>query len=374
MISLYLTLTSAARYQSVAKRTDEGTDGVNNKGSFVQTVSQAYRKIPSVLSPDELLDKAFKRANRIAIMEKNRLKKEKELSLARLNSISDTITYKLALYVKTFPSLNRESKFEEAIIDLVIGTDELKHSLGALQWAAGTTRDIIGESRNQIKRSQSIEEVARLRKSAYGRVSSVVKRVGKELAFLANAREELKVLPTIDPDVPTVVVAGAPNVGKSMIVTRLSSAKPQIASYPFTTKNIHVGVFVDRRQRYQILDTPGLLDRPLSQRNEIEKQAVLALQYLPHLILFVLDPSYEGQSTIDEQMDLLESLKKDFPSPSYILVANKMDMAPPPSGVPGISALTGEGVEEMRQEIVAVLCTFQATLEDQSLESSQGQD
>jgi nucleolar GTP-binding protein len=84
-------------------------------------------------------------------------------------------------------------------------------------------------------------------------------------------------------------------VGKSSLLRCLSSAKPEIAQYPFTTKEIHVG-HIEKTEKYitkrfQIIDTPGLLDRPLSKRNEIEKQAIAALTHLADLIVFVLDVS-----------------------------------------------------------------------------------
>lgn len=341
-------------------------------GLGVISVKEMYRKIPPVLSAEELLEKAFSRANKATAQGVNRLMREKSMTEARLNSLSDTLVSKLKIYIKTFPSLNREAKFEEAMIDLVIGSDRLKHSLGALNWAAKTVDIIIRETRAKMKRNRDAGEIVKLRKGAYGRISSVIKRIDKDLTFLSEARMMLRELPSIDPLLPTVVVAGAPNVGKSRLVALLSTANPQVASYPFTTKEIHVGIFEDRRLRYQVLDTPGLLDRPISDRNPIEKQAVLALQYLPQLILFLMDPTEECGTDLVGQATILESLRKDFPRPDYVLAYTKSDIMPPPEGEKGISSLTGQGVEELRALLVEHLFPMHEEITREHMMDSMG--
>ena len=68
----------------------------------------------------------------------------------------------------------------------------------------------------------------------------------------------------------------------------------EVNHYPFTTKRIHVGHFTFRRLQYQIEnDTPGLLDRPMENRNQIEMQAISALEHLGSLVLFLIDDSEE---------------------------------------------------------------------------------
>jgi len=98
------------------------------------------------------------------------------------------------------------------------------------------------------------------------------------------------VLPDIRPDEPAIVIAGYPNVGKSSFVNRVTRASNQIAEYPFTTKGVQIGHFERDHVRYQIVDTPGLLDRPEDERNDIERQAVSALEHLADVVVFVLDP------------------------------------------------------------------------------------
>ena len=74
----------------------------------------------------------------------------------------------------------------------------------------------------------------------------------------------LKKFPSIDQLSPCIVVCvGAPNVGKSAFISALSSGNMEVNHYPFTTKRIHLGHFTFRRLQYQMVDTPGLLDRPM---------------------------------------------------------------------------------------------------------------
>lgn len=52
----------------------------------------------------------------------------------------------------------------------------------------------------------------------------------------------------------------------------------------------------------QVIDTPGILDHPLEERNVIEMQAVTALAHLRAAVLYFLDPSEQCGHTIEEQV------------------------------------------------------------------------
>src|SRR5215471_2276092 len=54
------------------------------------------------------------------------------------------------------------------------------------------------------------------------------------------------------------VTVGAPNVGKSRLVTRLTRAAPEVAAYPFTTREPHVGMMDWEDARVQLIDTPPI--------------------------------------------------------------------------------------------------------------------
>ena len=148
--------------------------------------------------------------------------------------------------------------------------------------------------------------------------------MSEDLLAIADAREALKILPDIRADEPTIVVAGYPNVGKSSFVNRVTNADNEIAAYPFTTTSIRVGHVKRGHIRYQLVDTPGLLDRPAEDRNPIESQAVSALSHLADAVLFLVDPSEECGYPLSAQLALYEELHARFDAP-IVLVANKSD-------------------------------------------------
>jgi nucleolar GTP-binding protein len=135
----------------------------------------------------------------------------------------------------------------------------------------------------------------------------------------------------------------------------LSKAKPKVAQYPFTTKEIHVG-HIERKEKYeikrfQLIDTPGLLDRPLSKRNEIEKQAISALRNLADVIVFILDPSETCGYSFSDQKNLLAQLKKMFKDSSLIIVENKTDVKTVKSKHLKVSCETKEGIQDLTNKI-----------------------
>ena len=101
--------------------------------------------------------------------------------------------------------------------------------------------------------------------------------------------QQLRRLPVVDPRLDTFVLAGAPNVGKSSLVSALSSGQPEVCNYPFTTKGIKMGHFFVEDRRHQVTDTPGLLPRSSEARNSIEALTIASLEHLPTAVLFVLD-------------------------------------------------------------------------------------
>jgi len=319
-------------------------------------------KIPTILTSDELLDKAFKQASKVDVRGRTRLETVRESNIAKVNAASDILVTTLGKYVKAFPSVDRLDPFYLGLVDVVIGKDKLKKSLGAMDWCRGSIARVSRASRKEIASARTIDRIDAVRRAAYGRISSFVKQVGGELEFLSKARDLLRHLPSIDPELPTVVVAGAPNVGKSQLVRSISTAKPRVDTYPFTTQEISIGILQKRYWKYQVIDTPGLLDRPLGERNAIELRAILALKHLADVIVFVLDPSESCGYTLKEQEHLLSSLGEEFSGVPMIVVENKADLLRRDSSFKRISASSGEGVDVLVEEVLGILSRHQQHL------------
>ena len=139
-------------------------------------------------------------------------------------------------------------------------------------------------------------------------------------------RQHLSRLPSIDPNTRTLLICGFPNVGKSSFINKITRADVEVQPYAFTTKSLFVGHTDHRYLRWQVVDTPGILDHPLENRNTIEMQAIAALAHLRAAILYVMDISEQCGHTIDQQVALFESIKPLFANKPLIVVLNKTDI------------------------------------------------
>ena len=74
------------------------------------------------------------------------------------------------------------------------------------------------------------------------------------------------------------------------------------------------------------MDTPGILDHPLDERNTIEMQAITALAHLNACILFFIDISETCGWSIEQQMSLYKSIKPLFQGKPVVLVLTKIDL------------------------------------------------
>jgi nucleolar GTP-binding protein len=98
--------------------------------------------------------------------------------------------------------------------------------------------------------------------------------------------------------------------------------------------------------RYQLVDTPGLLDRPPSERNEIESQAVSALTHAADAVLVVLDASGDCGYPLSDQLELLADVRERFDVP-VVSVCNKADRSRDVEADHYMSVTEGANVEEV---------------------------
>lgn len=303
-----------------------------------------FEKIPTVPTADEILDRAFRRA-----ASKMRLKRNKDRANEEfVRAVSQAIHDRLVRIVQSFPELNEVPPFYRDIVDIMWGLDRVKKSLGAVGWAARWART---HGPGLAYQTRKAEDTAVLRKRAVARLSSVVHQIDDDLLFLNEIRNVIRKLPHVG-DEFTVVVAGYPNVGKSSFIRLVSSADPEVASYPFTTRGIIVGHRMTGDERMQFIDTPGLLDRPPEERNPIERQAMTAIINLADAILCILDASEHCGYTIEEQVRLLHEIEGMVDKP-VVVVVNKSDLLYF-DGYLNMSTETGEGIAEVMENLLHI--------------------
>ena len=106
------------------------------------------------------------------------------------------------------------------------------------------------------------------------------------------------------------------------------------------------------------MDTPGLLDRPDSDRNAMEKQGIAALDHLEPIIVFLTDLSGTSGYSIETQKSLHEELKSRYSDYPWIDVYSKSDLKPE---IPleyansiSVSVMDNKGIEELELELVRI--------------------
>ncbi len=296
-----------------------------------------FEDLPTTPTSEELIDKAFSRAAR-AGNAKGGLEAQQSMLQTAANIISDN----LENVVTAWPDFAYEDDvhpFYYELADAIVDVDRLRQSLSEVMWASRKAREIHEEYQPKLRKTD-IDTARKFRKQAFARLADIVEQIDDELIYINKSRNDLRDLPEIDPDEPTIVVAGYPNVGKSSFVNTVTNARGETASYPFTTKGIGVGHFhggdaksaeVDRagatdHVRYQIVDTPGLLDRPPQERNEIETQAVSAIEHLADCMLVMVDPTGDCGYPLDAQLELRDAIAARFEDVPVLTVANKVDL------------------------------------------------
>ena len=299
-------------------------------------------KIPTVPTADEVMDRSLRRAASKMKEKKNKERADREFIMAIGASLHD----RLVKIIRSFPEFETLPPLYRDLAEIIFGLEKIKMALGGVGWAAFNTRRISREMGREIRRSPDTRNV---RKRAVARLSSIVHRVDKDLRFLNEVRNTLRVLPELR-DEFTVVVAGYPNVGKSSFIRLVSTAEPQVASYPFTTKGIIVGHRKVGRSGVQFVDTPGILDRPPGERSPIERQAVSALMHAAQAVLFILDPSEMCGYPVENQLALMEEVKGMIAVPIMVAV-NKADVKGM-EGFPNMATLTGEGVDAVLEALL----------------------
>lgn len=161
-----------------------------------------------------------------------------------------------------------------------------------------------------------------------------------------------------------VGLLGAPNAGKSTLISCISSAKPKIANYPFTTLTPNLGVVrAEDGYSFVVADIPGLIEGASSGHG-------LGIQFLKHLsrtsvLLHLLDVSSSDLAKIKADLDMINNevslYSRQLAERARILVLTKIDSvltedlediikelkATTDFNIHAISAVTNNGLNEL---------------------------
>lgn len=121
-----------------------------------------------------------------------------------------------------------------------------------------------------------------------------------------------------------VGLIGYPNAGKSSLLTALSNARPQVASYPFTTLTPNLGVLERDMTRLTIADIPGIIDGASEGKG-------LGFEFLRHisrtrLLLYVIDVTTDTKATFNALQKELKTYDPTLLKRPYLIALNKCDL------------------------------------------------
>ena len=156
-----------------------------------------------------------------------------------------------------------------------------------------------------------------------------------------------------------VGLVGFPNAGKSSLVNKISSGRPKVGDYPFTTLEPVLGIVQMNGHSFVVADIPGLLEGASEGKG-------LGHQFLKHIerthtLLFVIDGfaenAYQQFSVLKNELAAFHPKLSRKP---YVIALNKKDLgienaikefAEHKEKVIVTSAITGEGCKELQQAL-----------------------
>mmetsp|Transcript_2173 Transcript_2173/g.3253 ORF Transcript_2173/g.3253 Transcript_2173/m.3253 type:complete len:657 (+) Transcript_2173:125-2095(+) len=277
-------------------------------GDFVDIIlSKTQRKTPTVVHPQYSIQRI------------------RAFYMRKVKFTQQNISERLGQVIADFPRLDDIHPFYADLINILYDRDHYKLALGQLNTAKNLIEVLSRDYVRLMKYGDSLYRCKQLKRAAMGRMMTILKKQKAALSYLDEVRKHLGRLPALDPNTRTLLVTGYPNVGKSSFMNKVTRANVDVQPYAFTTKSLYVGHMDYRYLRWQVVDTPGLLDHPLEERNTIEMQAITALAHLQCCVLYFVDVSEQCGWTIAQQLALFESVRPLFANKQLLLVVNKID-------------------------------------------------
>jgi len=396
-----------------------------NKRKQKDSNTGGLRRLPVVKSTQELIDRSKKvaRSVRADTSIKNARNRARKHGAETMDAITKELCIPLRDCIKGYKTeLRRLHPFEKVVADLTARARQKKDGLTLMD-----VLDDMNEARKELllagkdwtakaKNAESAREAAEYMAEGEERMHELFRELAAgPVGDVIALQKALRTTPAIRLDTPAVVLVGSPNVGKSSIVRAISSATPEVSNYPFTTRGMtlgHVEVFWEdqstaaaavipeisnKRSKWekdatnesmlknyafsqlcQVMDSPGLLVRADSERNEMEALTLAAMQHLPTAVMYLMDLSGgagDKCSSVEDQLQLRREVRARFPRRPWIDVVSKVDLGVVEGAREeleeildgthylNVSIKEGTGVDELRDEVMRMLGEVRVVLD-----------
>ncbi|SCV72354.1 BQ2448_3891 [Microbotryum intermedium] len=293
------------------------------------TINKAIAPVPTA---QEFLDVILSKTQRktpTVIRSGFKITRIRSFYMRKVKFTQQSFEERLDQILSEFPIVENLHPFLSSLLNVLYDKNHYKLALGQLNTARHLIVSVGKDYCRLLKFGDSLFRCKQLKKAALGRMATIMRRQKDPLAYLEQVRQHMSRLPSIDPTTRTLLVCGYPNVGKSSFVNKVTRADVDVQPYAFTTKSLFVGHMDYKYLRWQVIDTPGVLDHPLEEMNTIEMQSITALAHLRSCVLYFMDLSEQCGFTIEAQCQLYQSIRPLFTNKPTFIVVNKIDVTRP---------------------------------------------
>ncbi|VFQ84276.1 unnamed protein product [Cuscuta campestris] len=298
----------------------KSTPAVENTGAF--------KKLPMVMPSVDILYSALRKAKRVSPTKgiANIAKRERNRGAKQLDALLKELALPLRTYKETFPVKQHLHPYERSLVELTLGDGNYEAALERIDSLRKKVVSVGKEHASLCAKSLTKREAEERLSEGMRTLEEIFHSEGKAVDELMDIAKTLRAMPVIDLETPTLCLVGAPNVGKSSLVRVLSTGKPEICNYPFTTRGILMGHISLSYQNFQVTDTPGILRRHDEDRNNLEKLTLAVLSHLPTAVLYVHDLSGECGTSPSDQFAIYKEMRGRFSDHIWLDVVSKCDL------------------------------------------------
>jgi nucleolar GTP-binding protein len=289
-----------------------------------------FKRVTCVPTAKEFIDIVLSKTQRktpTVVHKGYHISRIRQFYMKKVKFTQKSINEKLTVILQDFPRVDDIHPFYGDLMHVLYDRDHLKVALGQVSAVRHIVDNCGRDYVRLMKYGDSLYRCKQLKRAALGRMATALKKLAGALSYLEKVRQHLSRLPSIDPNAKTLLITGFPNVGKSSFMNKVTRADVDVQPYAFTTKSLYVGHTDYNYTTWQVIDTPGILDHALEERNVIEMQAITALAHLRATILFFMDLSTQCGYTVAQQLSLFHSIRPLFIGKPLVIVFNKSDVA-----------------------------------------------